>query len=273
MNMSNSLILATAGLGSLLLPIVSKIIFAVVVYLVGKWLIKKLVHLMEKSKRFSELDGAVQTFARSAMKMGLFALLFVSIIGILGVETSSIVAAVASCGVAVGLALQGALSNLAGGIMLLIFKPFKLGDYVDAAGVSGTVTELTLFYTVLITPDNKRITVPNGSLMNSNVVDYSAEELRRVDMSFSCAKGESPARVQEIMLSVMQKHEKVIQEGDKAPFARLSGGTNESMQFTGRVWCDNADYWTVYFDLTQGITEALGAAGVQAPAFRVINDK
>ena len=271
--MANSIVMATAGIGALLMPIIGKIVFALIVYTVGKWLIGKAVDLMVKSKRFAELDGAVQTFARSAMKMGLFALLFVSIIGILGVETSSIVAAVASCGVAIGLALQGALSNLAGGIMLLIFKPFKLGDYVDAAGVSGTVAELTLFYTVLTTPDNKRITVPNGSLMNSNVVDYSAEETRRVDLSFSCAKGEDPRRVQEIMLGVMQKHEKVLQDGARAPFARLSGGTNDSMQFTARAWCGNADYWDVYFDLTQGITEALGAAGVQAPAFRVVSDK
>lgn len=271
--MSNTLVMATAGIGTLLLPLISKILFALVVYAVGKWLIKKVVALMEKSKKFAEMDGAVQTFARSAVKLGLFALLFISIIGILGVETSSIVAAVASCGVAVGLALQGALSNLAGGIMLLIFKPFKLGDYVDAAGVSGTVTELTLFYTVLTTPDNKRITVPNGSLMNSNVVDYSSEELRRVDLSFSCAKGESPAKVQEIMLGIMEKHEKVLKEGDKAPFARLSGGTNDSMTFAARVWCANDDYWDVFYDLTQSITEALGAAGVQAPAFRVVSDK
>ena len=270
--MANSIVMATAGIGALLMPFIGKIVFAIIVYLVGKWLIGKAVNLMVKSKRFAELDGAVQTFARSAMKMGLFALLFVSIIGILGVETSSIVAAVASCGVAVGLALQGALGNLAGGIMLLIFKPFKLGDYVDAAGVSGVVTELTLFYTVITTLDNKRITVPNGSLMNSNVVDYSAEELRRVDLAFSCAKGEAPQRVQEIMLGVMKQHEKVLQEGANAPFARLSGGTNESMDFTVRAWCNNADYWDVFFDLTQGITEALGAAGVQAPAFRVVSE-
>ena len=270
--MANTLTMAAAGLGTLLLPIIGKIIFAIIVYLVGKWLIDKVVCLMEKSKKFTELDGAVQTFAKSATKLGLFALLFISIIGILGVETSSIVAAVASCGVAVGLALQGALSNLAGGIMLLIFKPFKLGDYVDAAGVSGVVTELTLFYTVITTLDNKRITVPNGSLMNSNVVDYSSEELRRVDLAFSCAKGEAPQRVQEIMLGVMKQHEKVLQEGANAPFARLSGGTNESMDFTVRAWCNNADYWDVFFDLTQGITEALGAAGVQAPAFRVVSE-
>jgi len=266
--MANSIVMATAGIGALLMPFIGKIVFAIIVYLVGKWLIGKAVNLMVKSKRFAELDGAVQTFARSAMKMGLFALLFVSIIGILGVETSSIVAAVASCGVAVGLALQGALGNLAGGIMLLIFKPFKLGDYVDAAGVSGVVTELTLFYTVITTLDNKRITVPNGSLMNANVVNYSAEELRRVDLTFACAKSEAPAQIQALMMEAMKANEKVLSAPE--PFARLSGGTNEAMEFTVRAWCKGEDYWDVYFDLTQTITEAMGAKGVQAPAVRVV---
>ena len=270
--MSNSIVFAAAGIGSLLMPFIGKLAFALVVYLVGRWLIGKVMSLLNKSKRFAELDGAVRTFALSFAKLGMYALLFISIIGILGVETSSIVAAVASCGVAIGLALQGALSNLAGGIMLLIFKPFKLGDYVDAAGVSGVVKELTLFYTVIMTPDNRRITVPNGSLMNTNVVDYSSEELRRVDLAFTCAKGESPAKVQEIMQEVMAQTEKVLSEPD-APFARLSGGTNDAMQFTVRAWCKNADYWEVYFNLTQGITEALGAAGIQAPAFRVVSGK
>ena len=250
-----------------------KIILALVVLIVGSAIIKKAVKLVAKCKGLDKVEGTVRTFIMSFVRIGLYVILVISIIGILGVPMASVVAVLASAGVAVGLALQGALSNLAGGIMLMIFRPFRQGDYIEAAGVDGVVQEVTLFYTVLLSLDNKRITVPNGSLMNSNVVDYSAEELRRVDLSFSCAKGEAPARVQEIMLGVMQKHEKVLQEGANAPFARLSGGTNDSMQFTVRAWCANADYWDVFFDLTQGITEALGAAGVQAPAFRVIGDK
>lgn len=270
--MANSLVVAGAGISALLMPFIGKVVFAVIVYLVGKWLIGKVLGMLRKSKRVEELDGAVRTFALSFAKMGLYALLFISIIGILGVETSSIVAAVASCGVAIGLALQGALSNLAGGIMLMIFKPFKLGDYVDAAGVSGVVTEVTMFYTVIMTPDNKRITVPNGSLMNTNVVDYSSSELRRVDLTFSCGKSEAPVCVQEIMQQVMAGNEKVLSEPE-APFARLSGGTNESMDFAVRAWCRNEDYWDVYFDLTQKITESLAAAGVKAPSFRVISEE
>ena len=175
-----STIYSVSVLGTLLVPLVGKLAFALVVWLVGKWAVGKIVGLLEKSKGFARLEGTVRTFALSFVKIGLYVLLGISIIGILGVETSSIVAVLASAGVTVGLALQGALSNLAGGIMLLVFKPFKIGDYVDAAGVSGVVKEVTLFYTVIITVDNKHITVPNGSLMNANVVNYSTEELRRV---------------------------------------------------------------------------------------------
>ena len=266
----NSLIYSVAGLGTLIVPVLGKLLFALIVFLIGKFFVKKLVALLEKSKGLEKLDGAVRTFTLSSVKMGLYVLLIITIIGILGVPMASVITVLASAGVAVGLALQGALSNLAGGIMLLVFKPFKLGDYVDAAGVSGVVKEVTLFYTVIMTLDNRRITVPNGSLMNTNVVDYSAEDLRRVDLTFSCAKGESPARIQEIMQEVMAGNDKIL-DAPAAPFARLSGGTNESMEFTVRAWCNNDDYWDIYFDLTQKITEALGAAGVKAPAFRVVS--
>ena len=266
-----STIYSVSVLGTLLVPLVGKLAFALVVWLVGKWAVGKIVGLLEKSKGFARLEGTVRTFALSFVKIGLYVLLGISIIGILGVETSSIVAVLASAGVTVGLALQGALSNLAGGIMLLVFKPFRIGDYVDAAGVSGVVKEVTLFYTVIITVDNKHITVPNGSLMNANVVNYSMEELRRVDLVFSCAKSESPARIQELMRSAMESCGKVLHEPAE-PFARLSGGTAQAMEFTVRAWCRNEDYWDVFFDLTQGITEALAAAGVQAPAYRVVSE-
>ena len=248
-----------------------KIVFAVVVLIVGKIVINAVLKLLKKSKLLDKADGAVKTFALSFVKIALYALLVISIIGILGVPMASIVAALASAGVAIGLALQGALSNLAGGIMLMIFKPFKLGDYVDASGVSGVVKEITMFYTVILTLDNKRITVPNGNLMNANIVDYSTEEFRRVDLDFSCAKSEDPAKVQSIMIKVMEANPKVLTAPDK-PFARVSGGTNEAMNFVVRAWCNNADYWNVYFDLTQNIIEALGAAGVKAPAVRVLTE-
>lgn len=245
-----------------------KIILALVVLIVGSAVIKKIVKLVAKSKGLGKVEGTVQTFVMSFVRIGLYVILVISIIGILGVPMASVVAVLASAGVAVGLALQGALSNLAGGIMLMIFRPFHQGDYIEAAGVDGVVQEVTLFYTVLLSLDNKRITVPNGSLMNANVVNYSAEELRRVDLTFGCAKSEAPAQIQDLMMEVVKANSKVLSAPE--PFARLSGGSNEAMEFTVRAWCKGEDYWDVYFDLTQAITEAMGAKGVQAPAVRVV---
>lgn len=247
-----------------------KIILALIVLIVGNILIKSLLKLLKKSKMLDKVEGTVRTFLLSFVKILLYVILVISIIGIMGVPMASVVAVLASAGVAVGLALQGALSNLAGGIMLMIFKPFKLGDYVAAAGEEGSVKEVTLFYTVLQTPDNKRITVPNGSLMNANITDFSSEAFRRVDLTFSCAKSETPARVQDIMLSAMRAAEKVLP--DPEPFARISGGSNEAMEFTARAWCKSEDYWDVYFDLTQKITEAMAENNVQAPAVRITTE-
>jgi len=245
-----------------------KIILALVVLIVGSAVIKKVVKLVAKSKGMNKVEGTVRSFIVSFVKIGLYVVLVISIIGILGVPMASVVAVLASAGVAVGLALQGALSNLAGGIMLMIFHPFRQGDYIEAAGVDGVVQEVTLFYTVLLSLDNKRITVPNGSLMNANVVNYSSEALRRVDLTFGCAKSEAPAQIQDLMMEAVKANGKVL--ADPAPFARLSGGSNEAMEFTVRAWCKGEDYWDVYFDLTQAITEAMGAKGVQAPAVRVV---
>lgn len=257
---------------SIATSIAGKIILALVVYVVGSIIIKSLVNALTKNTKLSpKVDGSVKTFALSFVKIGLYVLLVISIISILGVPMASVITVLASAGIAVGLALQGALSNLAGGIMIMAFKPFKQGDYVDAAGASGIVNEVTLFYTTLLTWDNQKIIIPNGNLMNSNITNYSSEEYRRVDLAFSCAKSEAPAKIQEIMLSTMKKNAKVLSE-PAAPFARIVGATNESMDFTVRAWVKSADYWDVYFDLTQSITEALGAAGVQAPAVRVLTE-
>lgn len=259
------------GLTDFLVEAGSKLAFALIVFIVGRLLINWVLRMLGRSRIFAKTDGAVKSFTLSFARAGLYLLLIISVIGILGVPMASIVTALASAGVAIGLALQGALSNLAGGIMLMIFKPFLVGDYVDASGVSGTVREITLFYTILTTPDNKRITIPNGNLMNATVVDYSAEPFRRVDLSFSCAKTEDPARICRIILDILEGSELVLAEPD-APFARLSESSNEAMQFAVRVWCRNEDYWTVYYDLTQKITQALAAAGVQAPAMRIVTE-
>lgn len=251
--------------------VVSHVLLALVVYLVGRFIIKHLVKWLDSSKMMEKLDPSLHSFLVSFVRIVLYALLIISIIGILGVPMASVVAVLASAGLAVGMALQGSLANLAGGIMLMIFKPFKVGDYVETAGAAGNVTAITMFYTVITTLDNKRVTVPNGSLMNANVTNFSSEPLRRVDLTFTCAKSESAERIQALCLEAIGTVPKALK--DPEPFARVSGGSNEAMEFTVRAWCQNADYWDVYFDVTQAIVAAFGREGVQAPALRVLNEQ
>ena len=257
-------------IGDVLIDAGVKIILALLVWFIGKMIVNKLLKILENMKPLQRQEETLRKFLLHAVKIVLYVVLVVSIIGILGIPMASIIAVLASAGLAIGMALQGSLANFAGGIMLMLFKPFKVGDYIDAAGGEGTVKEINLFYTVLNTTDNKAISIPNGSLMNANVTNMSSEELRRVDLTFGCAKGEDIAMVQQVMLDVMAANDLVLNPPE--PFARLSGGTNESMEFTARAWCKSSDYWTVYFDLNQAITEALGRAGVHAPAVRVVSE-
>ena len=246
------------------------IALAIVISIAGLILIKYLMKLLDRVKSFDKLDPTVTRFVKSFVKWLLYIMLIIGVINILGVPMAQVIAVLASAGVAIGLALQGALSNLAGGILLMVIRPFNVGDYVDAAGASGVVQSINLFYTVLLTVDNKRVTVPNGNLMNANVVDYSAEALRRVDLDFSCAKSEKPAEIQQLILDTVAQNRLALK--DPEPFARISGGTNEAMTFTVRVWCRTEDYWDLYFDLNQSIVEAFAARGVQAPALRVVKE-
>ena len=249
--------------------VVGQLLLALLVFIVGKAIIKKLLKVLE-NKALSKGDPTLRKFMLSFAKILLYVVLVVSIIGILGVPMASVVTVLASAGVAVGMAMQGSLSNLAGGIMLMIFKPFKVGDYVSAAGGEGTVKEISMFYTVLTTVDNKTITIPNGSLMNANVVNFSAEDLRRVDLEFACAKSEDIDKVTDIMLKVMNGNEKVLK--DPTPFAAMNGGSNEATKFTVRAWVKGGDYWDVYFALNHDIAKKLGENGIKAPAVRIVND-
>ncbi|MBQ7059267.1 MAG: mechanosensitive ion channel [Firmicutes bacterium] len=258
-------------LGQLAVDVGGKLVLALLIFIVGRIIIKYLIKGLSKIKKFDELDPTVHRFFTNAVKFILNAILVISIINVLGVPMASIVAVLASAGLAVGMALQGSLSNMAGGIMLLIFRPFNVDDYVSAAGEDGFVKKIALFYTELLTIDNRTVIIPNGPLMNGNIINFTKQGKRRVDLVFTTAKSEEPQKVQDIMKAVMEANEKVISD-PAAPFAQVSGGTNEAMQFTVRAWCETADYWDVYFGLIQGIVEALGAAGVQAPAVRVINE-
>lgn len=251
-------------------PAVGKILLALVVFIVGKIIINSLVKKLQKGKKFQELDATLYRFTTNFIKIALYTLLVIAVISILGIPMASVIAVLASAGLTIGLALQGALSNFAGGIFLLIFRPFNVGDYVAVSGGEGFVKTIALFYTVLNTIDNKTITIPNGALMNANITNFTKEGTRRVDLVFACAKSENVADIQQKMIDVMEAHEKVLK--DPAPFARLSGGTDTAMEFTLRAWCKTEDYWDVYFDMNQQVVEAFAAAGVKAPTVRVISE-
>ena len=195
--------------------VAGKLLFALIAYFIGRVIVDAIVKAVGKLSAMEKVEPTARTFILSFVRIGLYIVLLVTIIGILGVPMASVVAVLASAGVTVGLALQGALANLAGGLMLMFFKPFSVGDFVEAAGVAGVVKEVTMFYTTIMTTDNRRVTVPNGSLMNANVTNYSSQKLRRVDLTFACAKSEAPANIQNIMQGVMAKHDKVL----KAPEA------------------------------------------------------
>ena len=247
-----------------------KVLGAVLVWIIGKIIIGKLMKGVEKLPYIVKQDPTVALFICNFVKVLLYVILVIAMVSILGIPMASVIAVLASAGVAVGMALQGSLSNLAGGLMLLVFRPFKVGDYVATAGEEGIVQQIALFYTTLLTLDNRRVTIPNGTLMNANVVNYSHEETRRVDLTFGIAKSEDLNKVTEIMERCMKENEMVLE--DPAPFAGVISGTNESMVFTVRAWCKSANYWDVYFALTKAITEELGKAGIKAPAVRIVNE-
>ena len=241
-----------------------KIILAIIVFIVGRILINKIMGVVSKIKALSRIDPTAASFFRNAIRIGLYVILVVTIISIMGVPMASVVAVIASCGVAVGLALQGALGNLAGGIMLLIFRPFAVGDYISGAGEEGVVKEIGIFYTVLTTVDNKRVTIPNSALTGGNVTDVTAEATRRVDLTFNVAGSVPITEVQSVMLGVMEANTKIFK--DPAPFASPLCGIPGGLQYTVRAWCATADYWDVYFALMKDIPTALGENNIGGPS-------
>ena len=252
-----------AKLGEMCVSFGGKLVSALLVLIIGTIAIKLFLKLLRKKKLGKHEDPTVHRFVLNLVKTALYILLVVTVIAILGVPMASMVAAIASAGVAIGLALQGSLSNLAGGIMLLVFHPFKLDDYIEASGFSGTVVDIGIFYTTLKTPDNKAITIPNGTLMNDNVINYSVHKTRRVDFAFDTAYGTDVEKVKALLLDEAAKHEKVLQ--DPAPFARLAEQGDHALVFKLRVWVESADYWTVNFDLMESITARLEAEGIEIP--------
>jgi small conductance mechanosensitive channel len=242
----------------------AKILIAILTYIIGKFIIGKLMKLVDKMQSVSNLDQTARNYISNIIKAVLYVVLVVAIIGELGVPMASVIAIIASAGVAVGMALQGSLSNLAGGLMLLIFRPFNVGDYIIAGGEEGTVKSISTFYTVLNTVDNKTVSIPNGTLMNSNISNCSGEKLRRVDLTFNVAGSEPIKKVQATIMKVIVATDKAM--ADPAPEVQPLAGIPGGLSYTVRVWCKTEEYWDVYFELMREIPAAMGSAGISGPS-------
>jgi len=235
------------------------IAFVFIGFKLSSWVVK----LIKKSKGFKKLDDSVESFLASLIGITLKILVVVVAATIVGFDVTALSAVIATFGVTAGLALQGSLSNLTGGIMILIFRPFKVGDYIDNHSDSGTVESIGIFYTTLKTPDNKTITVPNGLLSNATVVNYSTEDTRRVDIEFTVSYDSDIDKVNKVMQTAANADEKIFK--DPAPFTALLRQDASALVFVIRVWCNSSDYWSVYFGLEENMKKAFDAVGIEIP--------
>src|SRR6056297_2823296 len=228
-----------------------KFLGAIIVLVIGGWVIKMLMRGMRKMLDRGNIDDSLKPFLTSLTRVLLRALLFISVLGMVGIEMTSFIAILGAAGLAIGMALSGTLQNFAGGVMILIFKPFKVGDYIEAQGYAGTVREIQIFNTILKTPDNKTIIIPNGGLSTSSMINYSTEATRRVDWTFGIAYGDDIDKAKEVLMSLLREHDKVLE--DPAPFVELGALADSSVNFTVRAWVNAADYWSVHFFMLENV--------------------
>ena len=240
-----------------------RLLIALILLAVGFKLIHTLDRKLNRSRLIEKADPNSRSFFLGVIGVVAKVVVGVTALAIMGVPMSSIVAVVGSCGLAIGLALQGSLANIAGGFILLVFKPFAVGDYIIADGTEGTVTEIGIFYTKLLSIDNKRITIPNAEVSNATLVNTTAEEKRRVDLVFTASYGDDIALVEQTLLRVCADNPKILD--DPAPFARLSAHQDSALAYTLRAWCRVEDYWEVYFDLFKDVKLAFDKAGITIP--------
>lgn len=239
------------------------ILLAVAIFVIGRYAIKFVNKIIAQMLERRNVEPTIQSFLKSFINILLTTLLIVTVVSALGVNTTSFAALLASAGVAVGMALSGNLQNLAGGIILLLFKPYKVGDYIDAQGVSGTVKAIQIFHTIITTVDNKEIYIPNGALSSGNVVNYSKNEMRRVDFCIGVEYGTETEKVKATVMDIINADSRIMK--DPAPFIALSELADSSVNFTIRVWVNAADYWNVYFEMNEKIYAEFNKAGISFP--------
>ena len=241
-----------------------RILGAIVIFIIGKLLVNWANRLFAKLLQKRKVDASIQSFLKSIVNITLLVLLFLAVIGQLGIELTSFAALLASVGVAVGMALSGNLSNFAGGVIILVFRPYKVGDYIEAStGASGTVTDIQIFHTVLTTPDNKVVFAPNGAMSGAVVTNYSKLDTRRVDFSFSVEYGSDFKQVRQILMDIIHADNRIMQTPE--PFVELGALADSSVNITVRVWVKSADYWAVNFDMNKNVYATFNEKGISFP--------
>lgn len=240
-----------------------KILLAIVVLIVGFIIVNSLVKISRKLMGKRKVDKSLQAFVISLINVGLKALVLISVADMIGIETTSFVAIIGAAGLAVGLALQGTLQNFAGGVLVLMFKPYKVGDLIEAQGHVGTVKEIQIFVTILLTFENKTVIIPNGAISNGNITNYSTEGKIRVDMVFGISYNADIKAARNAIMKIMTSHEKVYK--DPMPFVGVQSLGDSSVNLAVRPYCHPDDYWKVYFDVYEAGKEALDAVNVEIP--------
>ena len=241
----------------------SKILLAIVVFIVGRWIVRRLNKLLAKILEKRQVEASLSTFVKSLVNITLTLLLIIVVIGVLGIETSSFIALFASAGVAIGMALSGTLQNFAGGVMILLFKPFKVGDTIEAQGQSGTVREIQIFNTILATPDNKIIIIPNGGLSTGLMKNNSREATRRVDWEFGIAYGDDYTKAKAVIARLLDADGRVLK--DPAYFIALTSLGESSVNIVVRAWVNAGDYWGVYFDMNEKVYKTFAEENLNIP--------
>ena len=239
------------------------ILIAIIVYIVGRFLISLIQRVMGNMLSRRKVEISIQTFLKSLVSILLNVLLIVSVVGALGINTTSFAALLASAGVAIGMALSGNLQNFAGGLIILFFKPYKVGDWIESQGVSGTVKEIQIFHTILTTGDNKVIYIPNGAMSSGVVTNYNTQTTRRVEWIVGVDYGEDYNKVQQIVRDILTSDKRIL--SDPAPFIALHALDASSVNVVARVWVNTADYWGVYFDINKTIYETFNEKGINFP--------
>ncbi len=240
-----------------------KVLAAVAIFIIGKWVAKRVVTILKKLMTKASIDETLVSFAGNIMYGLALAFVVIASLSQLGVETTSLAAVIAAAGLAIGLALQGSLSNLAAGVMIILFRPFKIGDFVEAGGASGIVEDISIFTTVFKTPDNRQVIVPNNAVTSSNITNFSAKPERRVDFLIGVSYSDDLKKVKEVLTKIVQAEERVLK--DKEITIAVSALADSSVNLVCRSWVKTEDYWAVYWALTEAVKTTFDKEGISIP--------